>query len=134
MTTESNMMADPLLERQQALAALRLPWESLWKEIADYVMPRRSPGMNGGMLSQSVEKESRLFDTTAVQANMILANGCLAWMSPQESAWFGYEPPRGRDTDEARRWLSEATERTRQEMAVSSFYTAIHEFYLDRSA
>jgi hypothetical protein len=134
MTTEPNLMAEPLLERHQALAALRLPWESLWKEIADYVMPRRSPGMNGGTLAPSAEKESRLFDTTAVQANMILANGCLAWMSPQESPWFGYEPPHGRDTDGVRRWLSDATERTRQEMALSNFYTAIHEFYLDRSA
>src|SRR5262245_6413005 len=101
MTSDTMMMADSLLERHQALAALRLPWEPLWKEIADHVMPRRSPGMNGGTLAPSVEKESRLFDTTAVQANMILANGCLAWMSPQESPWFGYEPPQGRDTDAA---------------------------------
>jgi hypothetical protein len=134
MTQELNMMAGPLLERHQALAALRMPWESLWKEIADYVMPRRSPGMNGGTLAPPGDRESRLFDTTAVQANMILANGCLAWMSPQESPWFGFEPPQGRDTDEVRRWLSDATERTRQEMALSNFYTAIHEFYLDRSA
>jgi hypothetical protein len=134
MTQELNMMAGSLLERHQALATLRMPWESLWKEIADYVMPRRSPGMNGGTLAPPGDRESRLFDTTAVQANMILANGCLAWMSPQESPWFGFEPPQGRDTDEARRWLSDATERTRQEMALSNFYTAIHEFYLDRSA
>lgn len=134
MTCDITLPAHPLLERHQALAALRLPWESLWQEIAGYVMPRRSPGMNGGTLAPSPERESRLFDTTAVQANMILANGCLAWMSPQESPWFGYEPPQGRDTDAVRRWLAEATERTRQEMALSNFYTAIHEFYLDRSA
>ena len=131
---DTTTLACPLLERHQALSSLRLPWESLWREIADYVMPRRSPGMNGGTLTPSTEKESRLFDTTAVQANMILANGCLAWMSPQESPWFGYEPPQGRDTDGVRRWLSDATERTRQEMALSNFYTSIHEFYLDRSA
>jgi hypothetical protein len=134
MNCETGSIADALLERHQALATLRLPWETLWKEIADYVMPRRSQGMNGGTLAPSVERESRLFDTTAVQANMILANGCLAWMSPQESPWFGYEPPQGRDSDVARRWLSDATERTRQAMALSNFYTSIHEFYLDRSA
>ncbi len=134
MICDTTVTAEPLMERHQALATLRMPWESLWREIADYVMPRRSPGMNGGTLAPSSEKESRLFDTTAVQANMILANGCLAWMSPQESAWFGYEPSAGRDSDAARRWLAEATERTRQEMALSNFYTAIHEFYLDRSA
>lgn len=134
MATDILPLTTSVLERHQALAALRVPWESLWREIADYVMPRRSPGMNGGMLSPSVEKESRLFDTTAVQANMILANGCLAWMSPQESPWFGFEPPQGRDEDDVRRWLALATDRSRQAMALSNFYTAIHEFYLDRSA
>lgn len=134
MILEPADLATQMLERHQALAALRMPWEPLWKEIADYVMPRRSPGMNGSSISPSTQKEARLFDTTAVQANMILANGCLAWMSPQESPWFGYEPPQGKDTDNVRRWLSDATERTRQAMALSSFYTAIHEFYLDRSA
>lgn len=131
---DTTLLATKLVERHQALEALRTPWQSLWKEIADYVMPRRSPGMNGASISPSVEKESRLFDTTAVQANMILANGCLAWMSPQESPWFGFEPPENADTDGVKRWLSEATEKTRLAMSLSNFYTAIHEFYLDRSA
>lgn len=127
-------LATDLLERHQALVSLQTPWQSLWREIAEYVMPRRVAGMNGASITPSVNTESRLFDTTAVQANMILANGCLAWMSPQESPWFGFEPPTKLDNDSSRRWLSDATERTRHELAMSNFYTAIHEFYLDRSA
>lgn len=121
-----------LLERLSSLRAIRAPWESLWQEIADYVMPRRSPGMQGS-LTPSTQRESRLFDTTAVQANMTLANGCLAWMSPQESPWFSLDPPFDKEGDSAQRWLSICTERTRQALATSTFYTSIHEFYLDRS-
>lgn len=131
---DTSTLATQLLERHAALVALRAPWETLWKEIADYVMPRRSAGMNGASLTPSTATESRLFDTTAVQANMILANGCLAWMSPQESPWFGFDPPQGKETDEVKRWVSTASERARQAMGLSNYYTAQHEFYLDRSA
>jgi hypothetical protein len=65
---------------------------------------------------------------------MTLANGQLAWMSPLESSWFAFEPQPFQDSDEARRWLSKATEIARNELAISNFYVAVHEFYLDRGA
>ncbi|CAB4155512.1 Head-to-tail connector protein, podovirus-type [uncultured Caudovirales phage] len=124
-----------LCERYDALLKIRAPWDTLWEEISRYVMPRRAPGQYG-TLTPNNEKESRLFDTTAVQANMILANGCMAWMSPMEGAWFASVPQAhgGPAPDDLKQWHSTATERTRNKLAVSNFYTAIHEFYLDRSA
>lgn len=138
MTTITNPpeygpLAKHLEERYSALKSLRAPWETLWTEIARYVMPRRAPGMNGTILTPGTENEARLFDTTAIDANMTLANGQLAWMSPLESAWFAFEP-RAKNDDAARLWLSAATEAARDELAVSNFYTAVHEFYLDRGA
>ncbi len=126
-------LAQRLEERYQALKTLRAPWETLWTEIARYVMPRRSPGLNGTIQTPGTENEARLFDTTAIDANLTLANGQLAWMSPLESSWFAFEPRDARD-DDARLWFSRATTTAREELAVSNFYTAIHEFYLDRGA
>ncbi len=122
-----------LCERFEALKGIRSPWESLWSEIAKYVMPRRAPGMNGTISTPSTINEAQLFDTTAIRANMTLANGQLAWMSPLESAWFAFEPQKNQG-DDARLWLSEATQTAREELAISNFYTAIHEAYLDRGA
>ena len=117
-----------------ALKALRSPWETLWQDIAKYVMPRRTPGLNGTVQTPGTGNDALLFDTTAVRANMTLANGQLAWMSPLESAWFAFEPQPFQDTDDARRWLAQATGIARNLLAVSNFYVAVHEFYLDRGA
>lgn len=130
---ENQKLAERLRDRNSALKGARQPWETLWNEIAKYVMPRRVPGMNTSIQTPGVSNEALLFDTTAVRANMTLANGQLAWMSPLEAAWFAMEPIPGQP-DEAKLWLSKATERTREELAISNFYTAVHEFYLDRGA
>jgi len=120
-----------LKARYEALKSLRTPWEGLWQEAADYVMPRRDPSMNGTI---SLTKDARLFDTTAGQACMTLANGQLAWMSPQESPWFAFtSPPGGESDDDLSLWLAKCTDRVREALAVSNFYTSVHEMYLDRS-
>lgn len=130
-------MTDPLsnriMERHEALLAIRAPWETLWNDIAKYVIPRRIAGMNGlGSTTPTSAHQASLFDTTAVQGNMTLANGQLAWMSPMESPWFAFEPGRAQRGDEAKLFLSAATTEARGELANSNFYTQIHEFYLDR--
>lgn len=121
-----------LLERYEALKTIRAPWETLWQDIAKYVIPRRAAGLNGSVETPSTMHEGLLFDTTAVRANMTLANGQLAWMSPLEMPWFSFDPDQG--DDEAKRFLSKATDVGRSKLAVSNFYTAVHEFYLDRGA
>ncbi|CAB4136238.1 Head-to-tail connector protein, podovirus-type [uncultured Caudovirales phage] len=87
-----------------------------------------------GTVTPSTEVESRLYDTTAVLAVQTLANGCLAWMSPQENPWFAFSPDELLNDESSSRWLSLATRITRESIGRSNFYTAIHEFYLDRSA
>jgi len=130
---DSTLLSKRIEERYQALRGVRSPWETLWTEIAKYVMPRRTPGLNGTIQSPGTANEALLFDTTAVRANMTLANGQLAWMSPLEAAWFAFEPQRGQG-DDAKRWFARATATARDELAISNFYTAVHEFYLDRGA
>ena len=115
--------AKQIIERYDALKTLRSSCEDRWKRVARYVMPQRSAP--GG--------EPALFDTTAVRANQTLANGQLAWMSPMESSWFDYAAPKDAD-DEAKLWLSRCTDGARTALAISNFYTTVHEFYLDRSA
>lgn len=133
MTPDANSLGNKIMERYEALLAIRAPWETLWNDIAKYVIPRRVAGMNGlGSVTPTSSHQAMLFDTTAVQANMTLANGQLAWMSPMESPWFSMEPPKKQAQDESKRWLSSATMEARQALANSNFYTQVHEFYLDR--
>ena len=112
-----------ITDRYQTLKSQRISSESRWKSVAKFVMPQRDRP-NG---------EPALFDATAIRANQTLANGQLAWMSPMESPWFDFGAESGAD-DEAKLWLSRCTATSQHELAVSNFYTAVHEFYLDRSA
>jgi hypothetical protein len=131
--TTTDPLAKTIQERFTKLKGDRSSWDTLWSEIARYIIPRRYPGLNGAVMSPGVGNEALLFDTTAIQANLTLANGQLAWTCPIESPWFAYEP-QGNASDEAKRWLAETTSIAREELALSSFYTAVHEFFLDRGA
>ena len=131
MNENNSERLTPIRQRHDALLEIRQPWEIIWQENSDYIMPRRNPGIKGA-ITANTDKETRLFDSTAIHANMTLANGQLAWMSPQESAWFSYETPDSIEDDEADVWMSKATATVRLALARSKFYNVIHEFYLDR--
>lgn len=120
--------------RWSLLQDSRTSWLSLWQDIADYVMTRRA-GIQNLALTPSTQKESRLFDTTAAQSNIILANGQLSWLTPLGTPWFSFNPPRHlRENEEAKKWYADAAQEVQHVLAsASNFYTAIHELYLDRS-
>ena len=125
-------LADKVIQRHAELVHQRASWESLWEDIAKYVMPRKA-GMFTQNTSPTTDDESQLFDATAVRANMILANGQLSWMTPLESRWFSLEPPKSMESeDEVEQWFKRCTEVMQAELSRSNFYTEIHELYLDR--
>lgn len=130
-TATPDSLGNRIMGRYNALLAIRAPWEMLWNDIAKYVIPRRVAGMNGlGSATPTTSHQAMLFDTTAVQANMTLANGQLAWMSPMESPWFAFDPEE--PDDEGKLFVAKATKVGRDKLATSNFYTHVHEFYLDR--
>lgn len=127
-------LADRVLQRHLDLVYQRATWETLWEDIAKYVMPRKA-GIFTKESQPSVEDETLLFDGTAVRANMVLANGQLSWMTPMESRWFTMEPPKPMESEDSiEQWFQRCTEVVQAELARSNFYTEIHELYLDRGA
>jgi len=129
MTITKDPRALDLLKRHSQLKTNASSWESLWQEIADYVMPRkaqittsRTPGS---------DLNSDLYNQTAVEANGVLAAGQKDYMV--SGNWFAWEPPEelGED-DDAIMWYRKATKRAMMELARSNFYLNIHEHFLDR--
>lgn len=111
-----------------------------WREVADYTRPVKQ-GIDlesvGGDFRETpnIPRIAALFDTAAVDANMTYAAGCMSWMTPSESHWFAFDaPPALAQDDEVRRWYGKATEETRRILALSNFYSQIHEVYLDDGA
>ncbi len=124
---------EDLKARWSALKSGRSQWDSWWQELADYTSPRKAQ-ITTTNTSPADGHSTKLFDSTAIQANMTLAQGQLALVSPMEERWFTCEPPpslKGRPRAEA--WYSTCADIMRAELFASNFYTSIHEFYLDRS-
>lgn len=61
-----------LIARHSGLKADRAPWESLWQDIAKYVIPRKA-WINTTTMSPNLQNEERLFDNTAVLAALKLS-------------------------------------------------------------
>lgn len=102
-------------------------WKPRWQEIGDLMMPRMA-GISSTTESPSSEKESRLFDTTAGDGAMTMAGGLMSWTSPANEAWFNYKPIfELRDSEPVKQWLAACSERIREFLANSNFYTEIHE-------
>lgn len=123
-----------VIDRATKLSSDRAVWDTLWQDIGNLVMPRKAE-IRSIQTSPDTSKQDRLFDGTAIRANMILANGQLAWMTPMESRWFSFDPPHElKGNDKVEQWFRAVTERMHLELARSNFYTEVHEGYLDRGA
>lgn len=122
-----------IVQRHERLKNDRAPWLSFWQDIGNYVMPRKSEIITTRQYPTQ-EKEARIFDTTAIRANQVLANGHMSWITPQGQAWFSFDAPENLpQSDTAKQWYAACTEVARLQLANSNFYTETHEFYLDRS-
>ena len=114
-----------------ALQSERGSWDSFIQEIAEVACPRKAY-ITQKTNAPNGEVESRLYNTTAVQANQTLAHGQLTYAMPFSERWFTAEPPRDMDNDASRRWYASAGEIMAEGLATSSFYTRAHEACLDR--
>lgn len=73
----------------------------------------------------------KIFDTTAIQAAQVLANGQFNWWTPPNQPWAEYAAPQElktkgaeQDGDEAKNWLAEGSDRAMREIGRSNFYSA----------
>jgi len=125
-------LGQKILDRNEELEAERLLWDQFFQDIANYVMPRKAT-ITEHYLSPDTTQHDRLFDTTAARANLTLANGSMAMITPIEDMWFAWKPPRELSgNDKAEAWFSECTRIAHEDLIESNFYTEQHEALLDR--
>ena len=61
-------------------------WESRWQAIEDYVLPRKAQITT--VRSKGASRVGKLFDSTAIHANELLAASLQGTMSPSSALWF----------------------------------------------
>lgn len=127
------MQDDSLLTTYNALRAIRSPWEDWWDRLRRYVLPSRE--QTAEPLLPAVDSPGttqRLYDTTAVEACQKLASAHMSYITPGNELWFKWTSPEPGAGDEAQSWYNRCSEIANRELALSNFYTALHECFLDR--
>jgi hypothetical protein len=130
-------LVDGVMRRWDRAKAERSTWLALWNEMAKYVRPSVDPVLRSvtNNYTPKLTGFEQLFDSTAIQANLVLASGTMARLTPAQTPWFRFDPPQHlRQSDAAKLWYHECTEIAIEALAVSNFYTELHNLYLDRGA
>lgn len=131
MITDEDLITR-LKARAETLDRARSLWESEWREVADFIAPRKSDiGVERSTFDSS--RYRGLYDTTGIRAARTHAAGEMAWMTPINSDWFALgAPPPFEENDEVLSWYSSVSDTVADVLARSNFYSEIHESYLDR--
>jgi hypothetical protein len=118
----------------EALRDARLPNWNLWRELADYYLPRRYTWLlSDTERKQKTAKNPFILDGTGTMAARTLASGMMNGVTSPSRPWFklrlaGYDDD---SSTPARLWLDEVTRRMLLVMAESNFYNALAIMYLD---
>ncbi len=120
---------DSLLNAYHTLKAARAPWEGWWDTLRTYVLPSRRSEDDHDVADAS---SALLRDTTAVEACQKLASGHMSYITPGNELWFKWGSPDPESGDEAESWYNRCSEIANRELALSNFYTELHECFLDR--
>lgn len=127
---------DRIMTRLKGLEAIRESWVPVWRELSDYVLPRKgsgSPGIQSAGRRGALDE--KIFDSTATHALDLLASSLGGLLTNPALPWFEIRVrDKALETDpEVQDFLGEC--RTRLTAAFNSettgFQTYVHELYLD---
>jgi hypothetical protein len=125
-TEKKDQLALDIIARNNSLKSDRGLFDTLWQQISDYVMPRKS-----NIAAKKTEDfDPDLYNMVATRSNEVLAAGQMDYLMSGD--WFAYDPGTNNDDDDAKRWCQRATETVKKLFSQSNLYVEAHEMFLDR--
>lgn len=120
-----------LLRRQNELETIRLPWESPWQEIADFVIQQRYDIK--GTQQKGKKTGELIFDGTPGMALQLLADGLHGYLVSPSMQWFRLKMADHyiQDVPEVKVWLGEVEEALYGAFNQSNFYDSMSQYFLD---
>lgn len=112
----------------------RYPWWKFWRELADYILPRRYLWLMTDKEAKVDHLRNRyILDPTGTQAAKTLASGMMNGITSPSRPWFRLRIAGLADDGSGpeREWLDEVQRRMLRVMAESNFYNAMAVMYLD---
>lgn len=128
-------MAKKHLARNQELKKHREPWQPFWKESSRLILPPEyyDPS-KGGMAGPDMRMYESLYESTAAQANLTLANGQFSHITPIDEQFFAFGGGPGVEDERAKSWLHEVSDTLFSILQTSLFSSEIYSMYLQRGA
>lgn len=120
------------LRRNQALKTERSSWESTWRDINDFIQPRRGRFFTADR-NKGDRKDRRIVNGTARRSSRILASGLMAGLTNPSRPWFRLNTPDPRlnEYGPVKTWLATVEDRMRWAFQRSNVYLALHSLYRD---
>lgn len=126
-------------ERKRLLATLselrnaRYPFWTLWREVADYFLPKRYVWLQSKAEARTrTAKNPYILDSTGTTAARVLASGMMNGITSPSRPWFRLRVPGfDQEGDAVSLWADECVRRMLFVMAESNFYNAMAVLYLD---
>ncbi len=133
------MKADPVLRdkldgRISGLESERSSWLQHWRELADYILPRRYRWLLTANQARGGQINTQIIDSTGTIAARTCASGMLAGVTSPTRPWFKLQLDGYTNVDEndaVSIWLADCESRMRRVFSESNFYNAIGVLYHD---
>lgn len=130
----------PYRKRFNAAKTVRKPMEKVWREVRDYLLPACGRYLDEDYGDPNDEDYtvcySKIYDSSPTKMALTAADGLHGGLTNQAEQWFSlyvgnYVDYESTFSDEAKAWITNAQEATRDVMAQSNFYSAVYQLYLE---
>jgi hypothetical protein len=123
--------AKDYVDRHKRLLKQRKEYEGDWKDIQEYVFPRKGMFFEEGQKSEDKKSHSKIIDPEALMDLKDLAAALLTGMTPKSRPWLRLtlQDRDMMDNQEVKGWFHLATSHMLDIFAWSNLYTGLHSIY-----
>jgi hypothetical protein len=128
------LSAEKIVAKVDKLHGSRGTWRNHWREVADFVLPRKDNIDKTRVKGEKVNQF--LLDNTAVNSNVLLAGFLHTLLTNPNSQFFELSSGVQEidDRDDVRGWLQKSSATISRVLNSTNFQTEVHESYIDLSA
>ena len=122
---------EQIVKRVDQLASERQNYNSFWQDVSKYCLPRKAYITR--TKTPGAKYDYDVYDSTAMQSNLVLAAGLHSYLTNPNSRWFSLrvQDEEANKDAEVKAWLADTEKRIYNVLNASNFNQQIHELYID---